>query len=228
MPSRSFPASLLWGGETVQHPTTLHFNGTMRVTAYDVNHGLRMERFPESHFKLWFGIFFSVGLIVVGVAVFWRLALENYAGQGSLNWLDIVLLVIGFFFATFGSIVALPLAARFLPRSLITTHQPASLSLHGFRTRTWKPGEADSLLLHGKQYLRRTSPDKPTPWYVFSLILISGKGRQTLLVQTKPQPDYDVAHEDISPIAAYFANVLNAAVETRCNWDAPNSITGGK
>jgi len=209
----------------LRYPQTVTFKGTMRVISYDPRAGMRLERMPESRFRLWFGLFFSVGLACIGVLLFARTAFENYRASGTLNWLDFLLIGIGLICVAFGLIVALPLALRFVPKVITTTHEPPLVCLRQFRTHTWRPQDVCALRLVGRQYLRRTDPDAPSSWYVFSLVLQKPKGRERLLLQTLPQPDYEAGFQDIVPIATYFSELLATPLTTVCNWDAPAHIT---
>lgn len=207
-------------------PPKLVFRGSMRISSYDARHGLRMERVPESRFRLWFGLFFSVGLVCVGVFLFWRLAYAEFISAGALNWLHVLLFGIGLVCAAFGMVVALPLAARFLPRTLVTTHEPPVVRLQQLRRYTWRPEDVRKFRLMGRQYVRRTDPESPSSWCVFSLIVETASGGKKLLLQTLPQPDYEAAYEDISPAAQYFAQLLHAPVEMGCSWEAPGWLPG--
>jgi len=204
-------------------PSSLHFHGDLRVASYDRAQGLVMKRTHDARFSICFGLFFSVGLIVVGVWLFWGKVVVHYRADDA-TWLDAAFFLLGLVCVAFGSLVSLPLAGRLLPRRLITRHTPPGLALQGVRTRIWEPRDIRALRIHGRRYTRRTDPETVTSRYICSLVLVASSGWETLLMQTNPQPDNDVAYADLYPVARYLANLLGAPLEYRDNWDAEKPI----
>jgi len=208
-------------------PASLRFYGDMHVVRYSPDDGLVMERAHQSRSSLLFGLFFSVGLMVVGVWLFWGKAYEHHLA-GRFTWVDVVLVVLGLASVLFGGMVSLPLAGRLLPRRLFTSHKPPVLVLRRLRARAWGPADARLLRIRGRRFTRRMDSTTVASRFVASLVIIRASGRENLLLQTTPQPDFQVAYADIYPFGRYFGELLGVPLVYTDSWQTEKAIPAPK
>lgn len=201
-------------------PRSIQFFGDMHVVRYHPEQGVVMERARQSRSALLLGLFFSGGLIVIGVWLFWGKALEHHLA-GRFSFVDWFLIAVGVVCAVFGGLVAFPLGARLMPRRIVTRHGPPRLALEGIlRRRVWSPGETRLLRICGRGFLKRTNPETTAAYYTHTLVLIAEpNGWETRLCQTHPLPDSDASYGELYPFACYLAGLLEAPLEYRNNWD---------
>ena len=206
-------------------PANVAFFGDMRVVRYSPDDGVVMERAPEGRTKLLFGLFFSVGLVLVGALLFWGKAYDHYLA-GRFSFVDWFLIVVGLPCVVFGLVVAMPLATRLMPRRLQTRHGSPALALRGLvRSRVWQPDQVRLFRIHGRGFVRRTDPDTKKAFYTCTLVLVAEpRGWATRLFQTPPLPDGETAYSEIYRVARYLADLMGRPLEYRDNWETKESI----